>query len=179
MKIASYYLDCFFKYSIHYVFNLFSVNWQPSRPGSAVSVLQKANEISTELRQRRTSRTSITFQPLDDTASRKLSAFGSRRSVGERSFAYSDDTDSGSGTDYNDDDVCIVKKDFGFRKVNGQPGMYYKVSSLPCIPPKRLGALGLNSFLSTLLTVDVIHLFCYLCFLTSVESKLPQLLTLL
>ena len=42
-------------------------------------------------------------------------------------MAFSDESDTGSGTDYNDDDVCIVKKDPGFRKVKGQEGMYYKV----------------------------------------------------
>lgn len=90
--------------------------------------LQKAADISSELRQRRSSRSSGKFQPADDAASRKLSAFGSRRSM-----AFSDESDTGSGTDYNDDDVCIVKKDPGFRKVKGQEGMYYKVIFLSSI----------------------------------------------
>ena len=89
--------------------------------------LQKAADISTELRQRRPSRTSVTFQPADDTISRKISVTGSRKSISDRSMAFSDDSDSGSGTDYNDDDVCVVKKDPGFRRVKGQEGMYFKV----------------------------------------------------
>ena len=92
--------------------------------------LQKASEISSELRQRRTSRTSrtsISIQPAEDSISRKLPVYGSRRSVDERSIAFSDETDTGSGTDYNDDDVYNVKKDNGFKRVKDQPGMYYKV----------------------------------------------------
>jgi len=101
-----------------------------SRPGSSISMsmkLQKAADISTELKQRRTSNTSVSLQPADDPPSRKLSATGSRRSYGGRSMALTDDSDSASGTDYDDDDVCIVKKDLGFRRVKGHDGMYFKV----------------------------------------------------
>ena len=34
----------------------------------------------------------------------------------------------GSGTDYSEDEILVLKKDDGFRPVKGQPGMYYKVS---------------------------------------------------
>ena len=50
----------------------------------------------------------------------------------ERSIAFSDETDTGSGTDYNDDDVYNVKKDNGFKRVKDQPGMYYKVHGRAC-----------------------------------------------
>ena len=108
---------------------------QISRPSSAVSAkfkLQKASEISDELRQRRISHASVSLQPTDDASHRKLSMTSvsgraSRKSIDERSLAFSDDSDTGSGTDYNDDDVCVVKKDDGFRRIKGQPGMYYKV----------------------------------------------------
>lgn len=38
-----------------------------------------------------------------------------------------DASSDGSGTDYSDDEVLMLKKDDGFRPVKGQPGMYYKV----------------------------------------------------
>ena len=38
-----------------------------------------------------------------------------------------DASSEGSGTDYSDDEVLMLKKDDGFRPVKGQPGMYYKV----------------------------------------------------
>lgn len=37
-----------------------------------------------------------------------------------------DASSDGSGTDYSDDEVLMLKKDDGFRPVKGQPGMYYK-----------------------------------------------------
>ncbi|XP_078356558.1 uncharacterized protein LOC144641416, partial [Oculina patagonica] len=37
-----------------------------------------------------------------------------------------DASSEGSGTDYSDDEVLMLKKDDGFRPVKGQPGMYYK-----------------------------------------------------
>lgn len=40
-----------------------------------------------------------------------------------------DASSDGSGTDYSDDEVLMLKKDDGFRPVKGQPGMYYKVCS--------------------------------------------------
>lgn len=43
-----------------------------------------------------------------------------------------DASSEGSGTDYSDDEVLMLKKDDGFRPVKGQPGMYYKVSDNPC-----------------------------------------------
>ena len=33
----------------------------------------------------------------------------------------------GSGTDYSDDEVLMLKKDDDFKPVKGLPGMYYKV----------------------------------------------------
>lgn len=38
-----------------------------------------------------------------------------------------DVSSEGSGTDYSDDEVLMLKKDDGFKPVKGQPGMYYKV----------------------------------------------------
>lgn len=38
-----------------------------------------------------------------------------------------DASSEGSGTDYSDDEVLMLKKDDGFKPVKGQPGMYYKV----------------------------------------------------
>lgn len=35
----------------------------------------------------------------------------------------------GSGTDYSDDEILMLRKDDDFRPVKGQPGMYYKVCS--------------------------------------------------
>ncbi len=86
--------------------------------------LQKASEISSELRQRRSSKTSLNLHAGDEGASQKLSVMSQNDAT---SLADSDDSDTGSGTDYNDDDICAVKKDHGFRHVKGQPGMYYKV----------------------------------------------------
>ena len=38
-----------------------------------------------------------------------------------------DASSEGSGTDYSEDEILVLKKDDGFRPVKGQPGMYYKV----------------------------------------------------
>ena len=43
-----------------------------------------------------------------------------------------DASSEGSGTDYSDDEVLMLKKDDGFRPVKGQPGMYYKVGHRLC-----------------------------------------------
>ena len=43
-----------------------------------------------------------------------------------------DASSEGSGTDYSDDEVLMLKKDDGFRPVKGQPGMYYKVGNSLC-----------------------------------------------
>lgn len=43
-----------------------------------------------------------------------------------------DASSDGSGTDYSDDEVLMLKKDDGFRPVKGQPGMYYKVCNQQC-----------------------------------------------
>ena len=108
--------------------------------------LQKAADISTELRQRRTSNTSrASIQVADDPPSRKLSATGSRKSYGGRSMALTDDSDSASGTDYDDDDVCVVKKDLGFRRVKDHEGMYFKVTAVPYPQARTYGGHGSNT----------------------------------
>lgn len=79
----------------------------------------------TTLRQRRSSyggdqrRASATSRRM----SRPLSMHMSRKAVEV------DASSDGSGTDYSDDEVLMLKKDDGFRPVKGQPGMYYKVCS--------------------------------------------------
>lgn len=65
------------------------------------------------LRQRRSSASSRRM-------SRPVTMHTSRR-------AAEDASSDGSGTDYSDDEVLMLKKDDGFRPVKGQPGMYYKV----------------------------------------------------
>ena len=76
------------------------------------------------LRQRRTSyggdqrRASATSRRM----SRPVTMHMSRKAV-------EDASSDGSGTDYSDDEVLMLKKDDGFRPVKGQPGMYYKVCS--------------------------------------------------
>lgn len=66
------------------------------------------------LRQRRSSASSRRL-------SRPVTTHTSRRA------AEGDASSDGSGTDYSDDEVLMLKKDDGFRPVKGQPGMYYKV----------------------------------------------------
>lgn len=53
-----------------------------------------------------------------------------------------DASSEGSGTDYSDDEVLMLKKDDGFRPVKGQPGMYYKVCDI-CPSDVLLPALWL------------------------------------
>ncbi|CAH3160843.1 unnamed protein product [Porites lobata] len=65
------------------------------------------------LRQRRSSASSRRL-------SRPVTTHTSRRA------AEGDASSDGSGTDYSDDEVLMLKKDDGFRPVKGQPGMYYK-----------------------------------------------------
>ena len=44
-----------------------------------------------------------------------------------RKAVEADVSTDGSGTDYSDDEVLMLKKDDGFKPVKGQPGMFYKV----------------------------------------------------
>ena len=91
--------------------------------------LQKASELSTDLRQRRGSHVSMAEQPHEDPIQRPFTVHGSRKVVEEQGLNLSDDDDAeSSGTDFSDDDVYVIKKDGGFKPVKGQPGMYYKVS---------------------------------------------------
>ena len=69
------------------------------------------------LRQRRSSASSRRL-------SRPVTTHTSRRA------AEGDASSDGSGTDYSDDEVLMLKKDDGFRPVKGQPGMYYKVCTV-------------------------------------------------
>jgi len=50
-----------------------------------------------------------------------------------------DASSEGSGTDYSDDEVLMLKKDDGFRPVKGQPGMYYKVGDRLCYFYTQIG----------------------------------------
>lgn len=59
------------------------------------------------------------------------SVTASRKLVEERGLQLSDDEGIHSdGTDYDEHDIYAVKKSEDFKPVKGQPGMFYKVSSL-------------------------------------------------
>lgn len=104
--------------------------WHESKYWSVFfpSSFQSLTVPDANLRQRRTSyvdqrRGSAVSQRR---ASRPVTMHMSRKAV------EIDASSEGSGTDYSDDEVLMLKKDDGFRPVKGQPGMYYKVSDNPC-----------------------------------------------
>lgn len=80
------------------------------------------------LRQRRTSNVDLRRGSAvsQRRASRPVTMHMSRKAV------EIDASSEGSGTDYSDDEVLMLKKDDGFRPVKGQPGMYYKVGDSVC-----------------------------------------------
>lgn len=80
------------------------------------------------LRQRRTSNVDLRRGSAvsQRRASRPVTMHMSRKAV------EIDASSDGSGTDYSDDEVLMLKKDDGFRPVKGQPGMYYKVGDSLC-----------------------------------------------
>lgn len=80
------------------------------------------------LRQRRTSNVDLRRGSAvsQRRASRPVTMHMSRKAV------EIDASSEGSGTDYSDDEVLMLKKDDGFRPVKGQPGMYYKVGDSLC-----------------------------------------------
>lgn len=91
--------------------------------------LQSLTVPDTLLRQRRTSYGGD--QRRSSSASRRMSRPVTTQM--SRKAVEIDASSDGSGTDYSDDEVLMLKKDDGFRPVKGQPGMYYKVcfSTLP------------------------------------------------
>ncbi|KAK3743337.1 hypothetical protein QZH41_013912, partial [Actinostola sp. cb2023] len=65
--------------------------------------------------------------------SRRMSAVSTTRRMSRpmtvhmsRKAAEADASSDGSGTDYSDDEVLMLKKNDGFKPVKGQPGMFYK-----------------------------------------------------
>ncbi|EDO30431.1 predicted protein, partial [Nematostella vectensis] len=64
---------------------------------------------------------------------RRMSAVSSNRRMSRpmtvhmsRKVMEAEASSDGSGTDYSDDEVLMLKKDDGFKPVKGQPGMFYK-----------------------------------------------------
>ena len=58
--------------------------------------------------------------------SRPLTHYGSRTVHAERKVKINEDTDDDS--DYEDDDVYLMKKEDGFYPVKGKAGLFYRVS---------------------------------------------------
>ena len=88
--------------------------------------LQKAENLTVDLRQRRGSR-SNSLQ-VEDTFLRPLTSVGgSRKLVEEKGLKLSDDSDDSSGSDYDQNEIYALKREDAYKPVKGQPGMFYKI----------------------------------------------------